>query len=53
MKWKLFKEYQEFKKENPDNEELDLKEYPLVEIKIRLKNKDFKSVNSFFLYYNI
>jgi hypothetical protein len=53
MKRKLFEEYQEFKKENPDNEELDLKEYPPVEIKIGSKNKDLKSVDSFFLHYNM
>src|SRR5829696_1504014 len=53
MKRKLFEEYQEFKKENPDNEELDLKEYPPVEIKIGSKNKDLKNVDSFFLHYNM
>ena len=53
MKRKLFEEYQEFKKENPDNEELDLKEYPPVEIKIGSKNKGLKSVDSFFLHYNM
>ena len=53
MKRKLFEEYQEFKKENSDNEELDLKEYPPVEIKIGSKNKDLKSMDSFFLHYNM
>ena len=50
---KIIWRYQEFKKENSDNKELDLKEYPSVEIKIRSKNKDLKSVDSFFLHYNM
>ena len=39
MKRKLFEEYQEFKKENPDNEELDLKEYPRLKLRLDQKIK--------------
>ena len=53
MQQKLFAEYKEFKKENPNNIELDLKKFPLVEIKIEAKNKDLKSVDSVFMHYNM
>jgi hypothetical protein len=51
----LHKEYLEFKKNNPYNIEVDVKEYPPVLINkiIKEKNKDLKSVDSFPLYYNL
>jgi hypothetical protein len=50
----LFKEFLEFKKNNPHNIKVDVKEYPPIKInKIKEKNKDLKAVDSFPLYYNL
>ena len=54
MKKKLFKEFENYKKNNPNNINLDLKEYPPVEIKqIGKKIEDLKSVNSISVHYDL
>ena len=53
MHKKLYEEYKIFKKENPKNIDLDLQEFPPVELKIESKNKDVKGVDSIFLHYNM
>ena len=54
MKKKLFKEFETYKKNNPDNINLDLREYPPVEIKqIGEKIKDLKSVDSISEHYDL
>lgn len=54
MKKKLFKEFENYKKNNPNNINLDLKEYPPVEIKqIGKKIEDLKSVDSISVHYDL
>jgi hypothetical protein len=53
MHQKLYEEYKNFKKENPNNIDLDLQEFPPVKSKVASKNKDVKSVDSVFLHYNM
>ena len=53
MHQKLYEEYKFFKKENPNNIDLDLQEFPPVKSKVASKNKDVKSVDSVFLHYNM
>ena len=50
----LYKEYEEYKKNNPNYNNLDLKEYPPVVInQIGEKNKDLKAVDSISMHYDL
>lgn len=50
----LYKEYKEYKENNPNDINLDLKEYPPVVInQIGEKNKDLKTVDSISMHYDL
>jgi len=49
----LYKEFNEYKKNNSNNINLDLKEYPPVEVELGEKNKNLKSVDSISMHYNL
>lgn len=54
MSNKLYEEFRQFKKNNPNNICLDLKEYPPVEInKIEKKNINLKDSNSISMHYDL
>ena len=53
MKNILHKEFQDFKKKNPNTDDLDMKEYLPVEVKFEEKNKNLKSVDSISMNYDL